>query len=136
MSAKETKLINDLHQTIKDLMVDLGDIFTEPTEQGDMALIDFFYNQMPKDKIMHHTIDTLVPWKKHITERNLRFFDQNRHLFDGLPEARVVYYTELIMSQRRLTDEDMDMFWKYLDTMIAYAETYQKVVKNAKEHGQ
>ena len=136
MNPKEIRLIKDLHQTIKDLIVDLGDVFTETTEQGDMALIDFFYNQISEDKIMRHTIEKLVPWKTHIKSRNLVFFDQNRYLFDGLPADRVVYYTDLIMSKKRLSNEDMEMLWQYLDAMIAYAETYQKEVQTAKEHGQ
>lgn len=135
MQNRETRLVEDLHQTISDLLVDLSDIFTETTERGDMELIKFFYNQMHKVRIMHHTIDKLVPWKQYIDSRDINFFDENRYLFEGLPEDRVVYYSELITGGHRLTQDDMDVCWNYLDTMIACAEEYQVEVSQLREHG-
>lgn len=118
--------LDDLKQTVFEFLTDLGGIFTSATEKGDLALVEFFYKRLHKEMIMQHAIKKLLPFKQQIEERNIQFFDENRYIFAGLPEDRVAYYSELILSQKRLSKDDLNMMWDYLDTMLALAESYKK----------
>lgn len=118
--------IDGMRQTVFEFITDLGSIFTSPTEKGDLALIEFAFKRLHRERIMQQAITNLLPFKKHIQDRNLSFFDENRYIFAGLPEDRVVYYGNQITGGQRLTNDDLEMIWAYLDTMIALAESYKK----------
>lgn len=131
----EQQLIDDLYQTTSEFISDLASIFTYETEKGDMSVIEFFYKRLHKDRVMSHTRDKLLPWKSYIDARDIEFFNENRYIFGGLPEDRISYYTDLIVSKKRLSDEDLDACWAYLDTMIACAESYERHVDVNRQHG-
>ena len=108
------------------MLTDLADIFKSKVERGDLSLVEFFYKRLHKETIMQHAIKKLLPFKNKVDERNINFFDENRYIFAGLPDDRVAYYSDLIVNGSRLDQDDFDMIWAYLDTMIACAETYKK----------
>jgi len=118
--------LDDLHQTVFEFLTDLADVFNNKTEKGDLALIEFFWKRLHKEMIMQHTISKLLPFKQYIEERNINFFDENKYIFAGLPDDRVLYYSDQIVNKNRLSKEDLEMIWEYLDTMIACAESYKK----------
>ena len=118
--------LDDLRQTVCEFLTDMGGIFTSPVERGDMALVEFFYKRLHKETLMQHTIEKLLSFKRQIEERNIQFFDENRYIFAGLPGDRVAYYSDIILVQKRLSSDDLNMMWDYLDTMLALAESYKK----------
>lgn len=118
--------LDDLSQTIFDLLTDLGSIFTTASEKADLTFIEFFYKRIDKESIMQHVIAKILPFKQQIDNRNLFFFKENRYVFfSGLPEDRVSYYIDQILL---LGSSDLQMIWEYLDTMIALAESYKKCI--------
>lgn len=126
MQRAQQQDVDDLRQTVFEFLTDLNNIFTSPTEKGDLALVEFFYKRLHPEMIMQHADTKLLPYKKRIEERNILFFDENRYIFAGLPEDRVAYYSDQIVNKGRLGKEDLEMIWAYLDTMIALAESYKK----------
>lgn len=122
MSAQSQNLI-DLRQTIYDLLNDLGTIFTLPHEKGDLGSISFFYNRLHPETIRLHSIEKLLPYKNKIMTRDISYFDDNQYIFAGLPEKKIEYYRNEIIVNNRLSNEDMDIMWQYLDTILALTET-------------
>lgn len=126
MDPERERLLDDLHTTIFEFITDLADIFTDKTERGDLTLIEFFYKRQHRETVMQHTVKQLLPHKKRIANRDIRFFDNNRYIFAGLPEDRVQHYSDRIVNQNFLGKDNLDIIWQYLDTMIACAELYKK----------
>ena len=115
-----------MHQTVFEFLNDLADIFTAPTEKGDLTMVEFFYKRLHKEMVMRHSIEKLLPHKQKIEDRNIEFFNDNRYIFAGLPDDRVEYYSDQIINQNRMSGDDLEMIWEYFDTMIALAESYKK----------
>lgn len=118
--------IDDLHQTALEFITDLGSIFTNQTEKGDLALIEFFYKRLHPDQVMQNAVENLLPYKSKIKKRDINFFVKNKYIFAGLPEDRVIYYGDLIVNSGRLSDEDFSTVWDYLDTMLELTEDFKK----------
>jgi len=111
-----------LHQTIFDMMTDLENVFSRPGEKWDLGVILFYIKKQHPKSIMKFAVEKLLPHKNHIENRSLDFFAGNTHIFMGLPDDRVEYYTKEIMNNKRLSDSDMDMLWEYLSAIIALVE--------------
>jgi hypothetical protein len=126
MQKAQQQDLEDLRQTVFEFHTDLGDIFTSKIENGDFVIMEFFYKHLPKEVLMQYAIEKLLPFKPQIKERNIQFFNQNTCVFSGLPEDRVAYYRDMIVTQKRLSEDDLSMIWEYLDTMLALAESYKK----------
>lgn len=122
-SATQQKILDDLFQTLTEFITDLGSIFQSSDEKSELTVIEFFYKRMHKETIMQHAINMLLPFKDKVDKRNLKFFEQNKYIFAGLPDDRVAHYNNLIVN---LPNDDVGMIWDYLDVMIACAETYKK----------
>lgn len=75
---------------------------------------------------MMHLINKVLPYKKQIIERDVNFFLNNDSIFSGLPEDRVKYYSSVIASGKRINKEYRITIWEYFDSLIAFAELYQK----------
>lgn len=122
MSYGEDQNLTDLRQMIYDLISDLEDIFTKPEEKGDIGKILFFYKRLHPERVKVYANEKLLPHKEKIKERDLKFFEDNQYIFADLPEDRTKYYRDEIVVRKRLSDSDMEMMWKYLDSMIALTE--------------
>lgn len=120
------QILDDLKETVHDFITDLGVIFTEPTEKGDLSMVEFFYKRLHAETVMQHAITQLLPHKKRIQKRDIEFFDQNRYIFAGLPDDRVSYYGDVIIRSSRFTEDDITAVWDYLDAMVELAENYKK----------
>lgn len=112
----------DLRQMIFDMVTDLENVFSRPEEKGDLGIILFYIKKQHPDSIMKFAIKNLLPYKTHIESRSLEFFAINTYIFTGLPDEKVEYYTKEIVTNKRLSDSDMDMLWEYLNAIIALAE--------------
>ena len=116
--------IDELYQIVFDFLTDLADIFVLDVERGDLSIIELFYKRLHKDSVMQHTINKLLPFSGQIKSRDINFFNQNKYIFAGLPNDRVEYYGGLITGGKRLSAEDLQNCWDYLDTMIALSTSY------------
>lgn len=113
--------------TIIDLVTNLrDDIFTSSEERGDLSAVEFFFRNCHHERIMMHLINKVLPYKKQIIERDVNFFLNNDSIFSGLPEDRVKYYSSVIASGKRINKEYRITIWEYFDSLIAFAELYQK----------
>lgn len=131
------KYLNDLSQTIYDLLVDLGTIFNLPAETEDLTQIEFFYKKLHRETVFKYTQERMMPYKDQIKEKNIDYFKEHTDLvFAGLEEHRISYYKELILDKnektKRLKDDDFDMVWAYLDAMMACVEVYETLVTKSK----
>lgn len=124
--SQKDKDSSDLQQMVLDLINDLNQLFTSFAEQADLTIVTFFFRKMHPDFVMKHAVKKLVPHKEHIEGRNIMFFDKNISVvFSGLPEERVLYYRNEIMTQKRISKANMKCIFDYLEAMIALAEPYK-----------
>ena len=116
-----------LKTTILDLIGVLKDhMLTEYEEQGDLVLVEFFFQRMDHEKIMDHVVTHVLPFSTKIRKRDQTFFLNNKGIFAGLPENRIDHYSDVIVNSSRLSREDRDEIWEYFDTIVALAEKYRK----------
>lgn len=113
--------------TIIDLITNLrDDIFKSQEERGDLTAVEFFFRNCHHERAMMHIINKVLPFKDQITSRNTDFFLKNKYIFSGLPDDRIDYYSKIIVSGKRISDEYRETIWEYFDSLIALAEVYQK----------
>jgi hypothetical protein len=124
--------LNTLCQTIYDLLVDLGEIFTKQSEKEDLTQIEFFYKKLHQERVLKYSEERLMPYVKQIKKRQISYFEKNIDLvFAGLEKDRVNYYKEIVLDKEseRLSQDDFNVIWAYLDAMIASIELYKKFEK-------
>lgn len=121
-----TNHLNDLKETISDLITDLSEnVFDSDIEKGELMVVQFFFNALTPEKLMKHVVRHILPHKERIDERNVDFFLTNEGLFASLPEDRVNHYSKAISNGERVTEEDRRVIWEYFDTIIAIAGKYE-----------
>lgn len=119
------ELCEDIKNTLLDFISDLKtEVFIEEVEQGELFIVEFFFERLHPERCMNHIIDYLLPWKRQVRNRDMEFFKENRHIFEGLPEDRIDYYSNKILT--KVDQESIEVMWEFFDTMIELAETYKK----------
>jgi hypothetical protein len=122
-------LLTYMKQLFLDLIEDLrGSVMTGAREILELTLIETYFKVQSREEIMKDVVEKILPQKNRIQRRDVNYFSDNKDLFAGLPEDRIHYYGEVIMNSDRLTPEDRDVIWTYLDRMIEIAEDYKKNV--------
>jgi len=110
----------------KEFIDDMRDnIFTAPEEEEELLLGECWLKSSQPAKILHLAIKHLLPHKKAIEEKNLQFFIDNKFIFNGLPPERVVYYSTKLASGK-VPEEDMDVCFSFLKTMVDIADKAEK----------
>jgi len=117
--------------TILEFIADLRDnVFTNPIDQGDLDLIQFFFKKLSDHDISNHVVQHILPYKTEIRDRNVEFFIKKKNeIFKGLPQDRVNYFVNLVKTpepQGGLSDEDREAAWCYFDTLLTLSEKYKK----------
>ena len=128
MANKKDKLAGQMRQTISEFVTELKTkIFTEPQEQGDLVLVEFFFSKLHDSMMMNEVIQNVLPWENQIKGRKSEFFLNNRNVFKGIPEDRIEYFSSMWKGDnQRLSKDDKDTIWAYFDTMLAIAKAYKK----------
>lgn len=128
MATKKDMLFRQMRQTINEFITEIKtNIFTEPQEQGDLVLVEFFFKKLHDSMMMKEVIQNVLPWESQITERKTEFFLNNKNVFKGIPEDRIEYFSSMWKGDNsRLTQDDKDTIWAYFDTMLAIAKAYKK----------
>ena len=117
--------------TILELIKDLKDnIFTEPTEQGELALVEFFFKKMSAINVANHVISHVLPHEKCIKDRDLKFFIKEKDsIFGGLPQDRVNHFSNLVTlpsEKGGMSPEDKQIIWSYFDALVDLSKKYKK----------
>jgi hypothetical protein len=120
-----------IKNTILEFIGDLKDnIFTEPTEQGDLFLVEFFFQKLSSGDIADRTVKYILPHQSKISKRNVQFFiDEREQIFSGLPKDKIVSLSLLVSrseSDGGMSDENKDVIWSYFDTLVELAKEYKK----------
>lgn len=127
MSSKKTRLCEELKGHVMSMIDDLGTILTKGSEISDINLVSVFFKPLHPEVVMEKTIKKLLPREKEIQDRDIHFFVENTYIFSGLPENRVAYYSKIFTSRKRISPENMEIMWQYLDLFITYAKKYKKM---------
>ena len=69
----------------------------------------------------------VMPHREYIAKRNDQFFKENTYIFESLPQNKVEYYRDIIDDETRISLEDKNMLWDYLDVIVALVESYNKI---------
>ena len=117
----------DLKSTILDLITELSEnVFTKQNEKDDMTIIEFFFTKMSADSISAHVIKTILPHASKIMNRDTDYFLSNEGIFSGLSKDKIQYYGDIIRDPKRMTEENRDIVWQYLDTILMIATSLKK----------
>lgn len=121
----------NIKKTILEFIKDLKDnVFTEPVEQGELALVEFFFKKMSTVSVASHVVTHVLPHEKKIRDRDLSFFLKEKdNIFGGLPEDRVNHFANLVtfaQDKGGLSEEDKNSAWAYFDTLIDLSKKYKK----------
>jgi hypothetical protein len=125
------RIAENIKSTVLELITDLKDsIFTGSDEQGDLLMVEFFFKKMNNTSISDHIVARVLPHKVKIEKRNIEFFiTEKKHIFAGLPEDRIEYFSNLVTRTKEeggLADDDREAIWNYFDTLVILAEEYKK----------
>lgn len=133
MSGRRTSrdIQQDIRNTVLELLADFKDnIFTKPEEQGDLMLVEFFFQKLNADTISKRIVDHILPYSKEIENRNVIFFlEKKAEIFGGLPKERVEYFSGLIQKSEKdggMSEENKEVVWAYFDTLKTLGEEYKK----------
>ena len=119
------ELCYSIKDTQLEFIADLKEnVFSGAVEQGELFTVAFFFERLHPERAMDHVVTHVLPWKKQIHKRDVNFFQDNKHIFEGLPEDRIEYYSEKLAKD--IDQESRDVMWDFFDTMIALAEQYKK----------
>lgn len=117
----------DLKSTILDLVTELSEnVFIKQNEKDDMTIIEFFFTKMSADSIASHVIKTILPHASKIMNRDTDYFLSNEGIFSGLSKDKIQYYGDIIRDPKRMTEENRDIVWQYLDTILMIATSLKK----------
>ena len=125
---EQPELATTLKNTLLEFLVDMNSIFCEEEEQSDLMLVSLYFRIFDKTQIMQIFIDKLLPYKKQIVDRDLKFFISNKCTFASLPVEKVQYYSKMLVDKNRLSREDEKVLWEYFDMFIYLTEEYKKSV--------
>lgn len=132
MSLKRVEISNielDIKTTVIELIGDLkSSVFTKDSEQSDILIVEVFFENLTPKAITDNIVKYLLPHSDQIRTRNEDFFKTQRELFEGLPPAKINYYSSILSDNRRVCDEDKDVMWQYFESLLTLAEKYKKRV--------
>jgi hypothetical protein len=125
------RIAENIKNTVLEFITDLKEaIFTRPTEQGDLLIVEFFFKKMNNTAISDHIVSNVLPHKAQIEGRKIEFFlNKKKEIFAGLPEDRVNYFADLVRKSEEdggLANDDRDVIWRYFDTLLELATEYKK----------
>lgn len=123
---------DDIKNTVLEFIRDLKDnVLTKPTEQGELALVEFFFKKMSSSSVASHVVTHVLPHEKKIKDRDLSFFIKEKsNIFGGLPSDRVEHFSILVTSppgKGGMSNEDKDVVWAYFDSLIDLSKIYKKI---------
>ena len=119
---------------LKSEMLNFVDTITDILESynldvaDDMVYIRFGIMSNNKEQIMDTVSNNILPFEKHIKEKNEIFFtkkENQKKIFGDLPEDKVSFFSDF-WNKTDISTEDKDCIWEYFDTFIALAERFKK----------
>ena len=119
----------DIKNTVIELIGDLkSSVFTRDNEQTDMLAVEVYFENLSPKSITDNIVKYLLPHSEHIKSRNESFFKTQRELFEGLPTAKINYYSGVLSDDKRLVADDKEVMWDYFTCLLTLAEKYKKRV--------
>lgn len=121
---------NAIVKVSKEFIDDMREnIFTSDEEQEELLLGECWLQASQPSKILNLVIKHVLPHRENIRKRNLQFFIENQFIFSGLPPHRIKYYSEKLASGE-VPQDDMNVCFDFLNSMVDIAEKSQEVKKN------
>lgn len=122
---------DDIMSTVFEFIKDLKDnVFVGPIEQGELVLVEFWFKKLKSKQIADHVVKHILPHEDKIKKKDLKFFLQEKNsIFGGLPNDRVDYYTNLIVTpeaQGGISEENKGYAWSYFNTLVELCKKYKK----------
>jgi len=121
----QLQLLRGLHSDLLKFFDSLIDAFPD---EGDLVIIRFaLTDQFPITDIMDYIINSLLPLKYKVDNRDNNFFLENNILFEELDNNRVNHF-KVIWKSESLNDEDRESIWKWFDRFLLRAERYTSCI--------
>lgn len=125
------KKAEEIKTTLLELIADYKDnVFTDPKELGDLLLVEFFFNKLDATSIAEKFVKNILPYKKEIEKRELKFFIRNKDtLFSNLPKEKVDYFIDKIQKPEKeggIANDHKEVTWEYIDKFVELCEEYKK----------
>ena len=118
------KVLNQLHQQVKNL---IDDILNVCPEERDLLKIRLYFDLYPPIDLMDGFIKWVYPWKEQIMTKNEDFFKKNDHIFGPLPSDKVEHLKKRLYDGT-FDNQDREVMWKYFQVFITLIEKYKKLI--------
>jgi len=127
-----TSLPEDAKNTILEFIKELRDgVFTEPSDQGDLLLVEFFFQKLHPLSVMTHLVEHVLPYEKEIKAKDRTFFITKKdQIFAGLPKERINYFADMITKPEDkggISKDTENAVWEYFKTLRALSMKYKKL---------
>jgi hypothetical protein len=119
----EIQLLKGLHTDLLKFFDYLIEAFPQ---QGDIVIVRFaLADQYPITDVMEYIINSLLPLKDKVDNRDNNFFLENNILFDELDNNKVNHFKRMWKSDD-LDAEDRESIWRWFDRFLLRASRYKK----------
>jgi hypothetical protein len=106
----------------KNMMEFFDDLIEQYPEEGDLIVIRFFLaEQTPVETMIRRFIETVLPNRHHIKNRDETFFLQNENVFGASPKDKVIHFKQLYL---RMDKAERSVLWDWFQSFVLLADNY------------
>lgn len=117
-----------IKKTILELIEELRVyILKLPNEKFELSIVSAFFEAMDPASIVKHCKENILPHRDEILRKDIQFFLNNKHIFEGLPSSSVDYYAEKLSDPNAITEEDRMYVFKYFEKIIKTLDKKKKL---------
>lgn len=117
----------DLKKTVLEFITDVKDVIIQDAkERIEFSKVLIYFRAITPTKIMEHASKHITPHIAKIKKRDVAFFLNNKHIFAGLPNDRIQYYSKKFETGG-ISDQNMKIIWEYWDTISSLMEEHKKI---------
>ena len=111
------KLKSQVVQLIRDLMSIL------PNEENKLMMVFLFFQTCDSQNIMDEFKKWVHPWKVQISDRDMKFFFENDHVFGPLPSKQLEYMRQKLRDGT-IDDDNKEILWDYFNVFVKLMDRY------------
>jgi len=118
-----------LPHVLKEQVLRLIDDIKElvPVEKQTVWLVvKYFFMGLDDDSLVQHIINTVLPHKEKIVNKDENFFMGDKGVFVNLPEKEVNYVRNMVSKNGFLMPSEKAAIWDYFTIFVTIAEACKK----------
>lgn len=112
----------------------IDDLMIQFPEEGELIIGRVLIkDQIPIEQILDSMTERLLPYIPKIKSRDEAFFLNEDDVFSGLDVGKTIKFKK-IWKSARLSTEDRDAIWKWIDLLVRFAKINDKMFPDKFKH--